>query len=239
MATGQYLAMTPGEIALKPLVSPEICWMACHFSPDGKGMTDLPGELPEGAVLSLDDSIPLAGHDKETIARQLDDELRKYRCPALLLDFQRPGSEEAAALAEHLVRALPCPVVVSEHYAQNLPAPVFLPPAAPSVPLREHVAAWNGREIWLELGLDAEALLLTKEGCTVTPLPRFLATEDGHRDERLHCHYTIEQVQEGFRFTLWRTWEDVQALVKEAEAYGVVGTVGLYQELGKYCQAEE
>lgn len=237
MATRQYLAMTSAEIAENPSVSPNICWMACHFSPDGRGLSDLPSQLPEGVVLSLDDSIPMAGHDKETISRQLNDALRKYHCSALLLDFQRPGCEEAAVLAEYLVRVLPCPVVVSESYAQNLNAPVFLSPAAPSVLPEQHFAAWKGRDIWLELGLDGEAILLTEEGCTVTPLPRFVPAEEGHRDEKLHCHYTIEQVQGGVCFTLWRTWEDLQALAEEAEALGVVGTIGLYQELGRYCQS--
>jgi len=237
MATGQYLAMTAAEIAENPSFSRGICWMACHFSPDGKGLTDLPPQLPEGAVLSLNDSIPIAGHDTDTVARQLEEALRKNRCTALLLDFQRQGNEEAAALAEYLIRVLPCPVIVSEPYAQDLTAPVFLSPAAPSVPLRAHFARWQGREIWLELGMDGEEILLTQKGSAVTPLPRLLPMGDGHRDEKLHCHYAIEQVPDGFRFTLWRTWEDLQALTQEAEALGVVGTIGLYQELSRFCRA--
>ena len=48
---------------------------------------------------------------------------------------------------------------------------------------------------------------------------------------QLHCHYTIETNEKAARFTLWRTKEDLEALLEEAEKSGIVGYVGLYQEL--------
>jgi len=120
--------------------------------------------------------------------------------------------------------------VVSDLYAGALDCPVFLPPVPPSVPLWAHLLPWQGRNIWLELGLDGEAILLTGEGSSVTSLPRFFPSEEGFSDTSLHCHYTID-VNETARFTLWRTREDLKDLIKEAEELGVSGFVGLYQEL--------
>lgn len=230
MATVAFLAMTSAEIAEKPPLPAPIGWMSCHFSPDGTGLCDLPEDLPKGSLLILDDSRPMAGHGQDLIAQQLNERVTALGCCAVLLDFQRPGNACCADLAAHLAKVLPCPVVVSHLYAGNLSGPVLLPPVPPSVPLKDYLTLWKGRDIWLETGLDGEQILLTEQGSTVTPLPRFTPPDMGHCDETLHCHYKIE-VNEDVRFTLWRTTEDLRALTEEAEALGVAGVVGLYQEL--------
>ena len=233
MATDAFLAMTAAEIMENPEKPPHIAWMACHFSPYSTGISNLPRHLPEGSVLILNDLTPIHGHDPSRIARQLNECLERLRYSGLLLDFQRPDCTETARLVKYLVQAVQCPVVVSDVYAQDLNCPVFLAPVPPSAPLGEFLAPWMGREIWLEMGLDGEQITLTEDGAVVTPLPHFVPPDAGHFEEKLHCHYTIE-VGEDARFTLWRTEEDLAALVEEAGAMGVKGLVGLYQELHKY-----
>lgn len=230
MAIRPYLAMTPTEIADDPQISRNQAWMACHFSPRGNGLIHVPHSPRPGMLLILNDQLPIHGHDPELIANQLADCMESFDCPGLLLDFQRPDSNETSALIRYLLRTLPCPVVTSDLYARELDCPVFLSPVPPSTLLRTHLAPWKGREVWLDIGLDGEQVTLTEQGAAFTPLPRFAPPDTGLRDEKLHCHYKTE-VGENARFTLWRTEDDLSGLMEEAEAMGVKGFVGLYQEL--------
>ena len=229
MALPRYIAQTATEMAGNP-VSEHPAYLACHFSPGGKGLSNLPTALPQGAMLILDDSTPMDGHDPELIRNQLSDLIQQYRCGALLLDFQRPDVPGQQALAQLLGDALPCPVGVSEIYAQGSSCPVFLPPVPPDRPLREYLAPWQGREIWLEAALDGIKLTLREKGCAAEPLWDF--PEDGLPDERLHCHYAIETAADSAIFHLWRTPSDLDELLTEAESKGVAKAIGLWQELG-------
>lgn len=231
MAIAPFLAMTAAEMRNHAVLPPKIAWMACHFSPYGTGLSNLPGNLPSGSLLILDDITPPRGHDPARIAEQLTQCVEILGCSGLLLDFQRQNSSETAALAKYLTEALPCPTAISDCYAGDLDCPVFLPPVPPSVPLEEHLSPWQGRGIWLEIGLCGEMLTLTQQGCTVAPLLHPDPNRDGFSDPKLHCHYTIETGEKSAGFTLWRTVEDWNAFLKEAESLGVSGTVGLYQEL--------
>ena len=225
-----YLAQTAAEMAGNPL-SQNMAYMACHFAPGGKGLSNLPEELPSGAMLILDDSTPMDSHDPELIVEQLSEIITLHHCEALLLDFQRreiPGQQK---LAELLAGALPCPVGVSELYAGDLPCPVFLSPVPPDRPLGTHLAPWQGRELWLEAALDGITLTLTESGCTASALPD--TPEDGLTDEKLHCRYTIETSEDAAVFHLWRTREDLAALLAEAQTAGVTKAIGLWQELGR------
>ena len=65
----------------------------------------------------------------------------------------------------------------------------------------------------------------------MTPLPYPDFTTPGFAEETLHCHYTMETNEKSARFTLWRTKEDWNALMEDAEKLGVLAVVGLYQEL--------
>jgi hypothetical protein len=170
------------------------------------------------------------GHDPERIREALSDILQKLSCGGLLLDFQRPGNPEQQALAQLLTTSLPCPVGVSEFYARELNCPVFLPPVPADRPVKDYLSPWQGREIWLEAALDGITLNLTQAGCTEAPLTGF--PEDGWQDKRLHCHYSIETSENAAIFHLWRTAEDLQALL--ADAPGVTRAIGLWQELGNY-----
>ncbi len=226
MALPLYLAQTAAEMAGNPLPS-QPAYMACHFSPGGKGLSNLPEKLPPGSMLILDDSTPMDGHDPETILAQLSSQ--KYAC--ILLDFQRPGIDAQRKLVEILVSSLPCPVGVSELYAKGLSCPLFLPPVPPDRPLAEYVEAWKGRDIWLEAALDGITLTLTEDGCTTAPL--FDLPIEGFRDDHLHCHYCIETDENAATFHLWRTQEDLDDLLAEAESLGIAKAIGLWQELGR------
>ena len=231
MAIAPILALTAGEMRNISAFSGKIAWMACHFSPYGLGLSNLPKSLPIGSLLMVDDVTPPHGHDPVFIVEQLIGCVEKWKCKGVLLDFQRIGCEETKTIAEYLVEALPCPTVVSEIYAQNLDCPIFLPPVPPSVPLEDYLEPWQGREIWLELGLDGEILTLTEAGCDVTPLPYPDLDAQGFVDQKLHCHYQIDVNEKSARFTLWRTKEDLDHLLEETESLGIVHCVGLYQEI--------
>ena len=225
-----YLAQTAAEMAGNPL-SQNMAYMACHFAPGGKGLSNLPEELPSGAMLILDDSTPMDDHKPELIAKQLSEIITLHHCEALLLDFQRreiPGQQK---LSELLAGALPCPVGVSELYAGDLPCPVFLSPVPPDRPLGTHLAPWQGRELWLEAALEGITLTLTEAGCAASALADI--PEDGLTDEKLHCRYTIETTENSAIFRLWRTYPELDDLLAEAQTAGVTKAIGLWQELGR------
>lgn len=230
MAIRRYLAMTPSEIAGNSRISGNYAWMACHFSPRGNGLIHVPHSPRPGMLLILNDQLPIHGHDPELITNQLTDCMENFDCPGLLLDFQRPGSKESSALIRYLLRALPCPVAVSDIYAREFDCPVFLPPVSPSVALRTHLVPWEGREVWLDISPAGEAIMLTEKGAEVTPLSYPGPDAEGFPEETLHCHYQIHMEEDKVVFALWRTKEDLEGLIKEAESLGAAGIVGLFQE---------
>ena len=227
MALPLYLAQTRCEMGGNSPVPTFCAYMSVHFSPGGTGLSNFPEALPPGAMLILDDSTPISGHDPERIVKELSGLMEQHQCESLLRDFQRPGYPALAALAQAVSDTLPCSVGVSEIYAAGLSCPVFLSPVPPDRPLRKHLAPWTGREIWLEAALEGLKLTLTENGCATAPLHDF--PEQGLKDSRLHCHYTIESPA---TFHIWRTWDDLDALLAEAKIAGVTRAIGLWQELG-------
>ncbi len=225
-----FLAMTRLEMEKNPVIPAPCAWMACHFSPYGLGLSNLPRHLPEGAVLMVDDVTPIHGHDPAVIARQLIDCVEAFSCAAVLLDFQREGYGESQALARHLQEALPCPVAVSSLYAGDLEGPVFLPPIPCHCPPEEAAAPWQGRQLWLDWNAAGEVITVTEEGASITPLPWLDAAQAGFQDAALHCHYTIQECPDALQFTLWRTWEDWEALTA---VLGASTALTLFQEYKK------
>lgn len=233
MALPLYLAMTAAEMGGNTVFPGKTGYMACHFSPYGTGLSNLPKAMPPEGMLILNDRIPICGHDKRMITNQLAELTDIHSCACILLDFQRPEVEETAELAHSIVQALSCPVGVAELYARQLNCPIFLPPVPLDISLGEYLAPWEGREVWLEAALETSEITLTEEGCTTSPLPGGVLTDGCHRDCTLHCHYEISISPEHARFTLHRAREDLDALLEEAETLGVTRAVGLWQELGK------
>ena len=231
MAITPYLAMTAAEMGRISALPEKVAWMACHFSPYSTGISNLPDFLPEGSMLILNDITPIHGHDPERIGKQLAECVESNKSRNVLLDFQRFGCEETSGLVKYLVDTLSCPVGVSERYAAGLDCPVFLSPVPCHVPLREHIAPWKGRDIWLEIGLAGECLKLTEAGCDISCLSNGGSIEDGQKEEDLHCHYHIELSEHEAQFTLWRSKDDLRKLLEEAEAFDIDTAVGLWQEL--------
>lgn len=236
MAIEPFLAMTAAEIRRNSAIPERIAWMACHFSPYGLGLSNLPRSLPPGSVLMVDDITPIRGHDPQIILDQLGSCIEFLSCSGVLLDFQQPGNEEAGALVEILTAGLPCPVAVSHWYAGAGTCPVCLPPVPPSEPPEDYFAPWQGREIWLELALDGEEITVTEEGASFSPLPAAPA-EPEFFDETLLCRYHCDVQEAAVRFTLRRAAEDLERFLAEAEKHSVTKAVGLYQEFHRHGSA--
>ena len=121
------------------------------------------------------------------------------------------------------------PAGVSHLYSKGLECAVLLPPVPPDIPLSEHIQPWKGREVWLELALDAIGYRVTKDGAV--PFQPTCFSENGLADKNLCCHYDIESYDDHIDFTLWRTAKDLTHFIKKAENIGISRCVGLWQEL--------
>lgn len=230
MSIVPYLAMTAAEFGAAPSLPEKIGWMACHFSPYSTGLSNLPERLPKGSLLILNDRTPIHGHDPRRVADTLAGILAKADCCGLLLDFQEPHIPELQDMAGFLAKNLSCKVIISQAYALEK-HPVFLPPVPPDTPLADYLAPWKNQEIWLEAALDGIEYRITQEGSKALPCLGE-APQGAQADRSLHCHYQIEELENAYRFRLFRTKEDLAALLAEADTLGVTSAVGLYQELG-------
>ena len=224
-----FLAQTGGEIVRFPAA--KTAYMACHFSPYGVGLSNLPDRLPAGSILLLDDSMPPNGHDPGVVETELKKLIGQFGIPSILLDFQGEMQPKSMKMAEHLVNALPCPVAVTEGYAKALRCPVFLSPTPVNMAVKDHIEPWLQQGIYLELAPMATRFTIAEDGCTSLPIP--FEGELPLCDERLHCHYNVEVFPQKAVFTRCRTTVDIAALEKEAKGLGVSETVGLYQELSQ------
>lgn len=233
MAIPLYLALTGAEFHCCKALPDKIGWMACHFSPYGTGLSNLPQRLPEGSLLILNDRTPIRGHDPQRIQEQLSQAVETFKCAGLLVDFQRPDCSEAAVLVRTLA-TLPCPVAVSSPYAEESDCAVFVSPVPLLRPVGDYLARWAGREVWLDAAADGLCVTVTAEGSRLHPLSPGEMPDCLHRDETLHCHYRIDLTDHRADFTLQRTKDDLQALLEDARSHGATHAVGLYQEFSEW-----
>lgn len=231
MAIPLFLAMTQAELRNTSPRPEKIAWMACHFSPYGTGLTDLPDQLPPGSMLILDDRIGEAGHDPVLICQQLTDTVRRCGPTKVLLDLQHDPTPATRSIVTELARHLPCPVAVPPLYTDGLEVPVFLPPIPPHILPESHLSPWTGHEIWLEMSLDTVMLTVSDHGCRLSPLPEETPAFP-HHDPVLHCHYDIRHQNDALHFRLSRTLQDLGDLLEDLQTFGVTTGVGLFQELG-------
>ncbi len=222
-----YTAMTAAEFEKHGSVCSKIAWMACHFSPYGTGLSNLPSSLPENSLLILNDRTPICGHDPDLIAKQLSDTVNSLHCSGILLDFQRPGGEAVAAA----VAQLPCNVAVTPPYAQNLDCAVFLPPPPLNMLLSDHIAPWKGRPIWQEAALERCCFRISAEGSKEIPPSPFPCP---HVDQKLHCHYGIDIQPQHIDFYLSRDLQQLSAFLAEGTELEILQFIGLYQQLGSF-----
>ena len=223
-----YLAMTGAEFTAAAKLPEHMAWMACHFSCYGTGLSNLPPSLPEGSMIILNDRTPVQGHDPGLILEQLTILYEQLAPNCFLLDLQRPGGTQ---IVKALTQGLPCPVGVTAAYAKELSCPVFLEPPPLHVPLQEHLAPWEGREVWLEAALEAERITVDTQGSQVEPADIALLDEPVFEEPELHCRYHIKLTDNTAVFQLLRAREDLVRLLEDAQNFGVTQAVGLYQQL--------
>ena len=228
-----YLAMTGGEFALCP--PPEkMGWMAGHFSCCGPGLSNFPPLLPPESMVILNDSTPVCEHSPKKIVAELNALLDTLSIACILLDFQRPDNPQTKEITKAIVTQLPCPVGVSEIYAEDLNCPIFLPPIPLDTPPETYLAPWQKREIWLELAADALQLSVTKDGCAEQLFSPPDSQSVSFPESTLFCHYEVSVTEEAALFSLYRTQEDIAALLPHLQTLGVTQAVGLYQQFRDY-----
>ena len=225
-----YIAMTPAEFRSVTSLPDKVAWLACHFSPRSRGLSNLPENLPGGSVLIVDDSYTPGEHDPALVAQQLVDAVNRFALKAVILDFQIPGMPKTAEMVTHLTKALPCPVCVAAPYAKSLNCPVLVPPPPLHVSPRKHFDTWRGREIWLESVLEAQRITVTEQGSIINTIPYLPPTKDCFTDEKLCCKYQTKIYEDRVEFTLIRDAEMVRSLLQRSEKLGIHHAVGLYQQ---------
>ena len=224
-----FLAMTAAEIYGSERMPQRLGYMACHFSPYGRGLSNLPEQLPAGSMLILNDRIPISGHDPERIGAQLAEAVDRLACSCLLLDLQRENVEETKALCSRLLEDPPCPVGISESYALD-GAAVFLPPVPLLISLEEHCSKWAGREIWLEVAPEYEKFSIREDGCQKMPLPYQEPDRETFREDALHCRYFQEIYADRIDFHIYRNKEDISQMLDAGRTLGITKAVGLNQQ---------
>lgn len=229
-----YLAMTAAELSAADVLPEKIAYMACHFSPYSTGISNVPAQLPAGSLLILNDRTPVSGHDPAAVAAQLAQAVERLQPEGLLLDLQRPDIPETPAIIQAVLDGVPCPTAVTAHYAAPFDCPVFLDPVPPDTGLQAYLAPWRGREIWMEAAAEGLHITVARDGSHMTALPCPQAQDTDHTDDKLCCHYRVEVLEDRAEFTLFRTPEDLQALLYRAREQGVSRFAGLYQQLGKF-----
>lgn len=224
-----FLAMNAREIAQVPIRMP-IGWMACHFSPCSEGLTNFPLWIPPGSILIIDDFFPCQGHSALQVATQVKGAVSRLECKSVLLDFQRPPSQESLAIIAAIQDAVTCPVAVSHLYGQYTQGPVFLPPCPLYRPLEDHLSPWNGREIWLEISPCRQQICVTEKGTTFSDICNIVPSTEGFYDEHLRCHYIIQAEPAQVTFTLFDTDETMTLKLEHAHSLKVTQAIGLWQE---------
>lgn len=230
MKTIFYLAMTAGELSECPQLPQKPAYMACHFSPYGPGLAELPRGIPQENMMILNDRIPYRRHDSDLIARQL----AAIPCECLLLDLQKTPEPEARDLIENILSRVTVPTAVPARYAPGLSCGVFLDAVDADQDPFAAAKDWPGRDIWMDLTPGIVNYRVQKEGSSRTRLIRSTPICPSHKDESLFCRYTLELSDVEASFTLWRDAGDAAEILRQGQKLGVSRGVGLYQEWSNY-----
>ena len=184
-------------------------------------------------MLILDDSQCFGGHDPRQVAKELAAAADVLGYGSLLLDFQRPDIPGQAETVQAVLELAPCPVGVAAPYAAGCGGAVLVPPVPPDVPPARWLAPWAGREIWQELALEGLRYTVTEDGADARRCSGEENPADSLADAALRCHYALRLTPRQALFTLYRTEDDLLALLEDAAGLGVTRGVGLWQELGR------
>ena len=228
MSLRLYLAMTEAEIRRAPVLPRNLAYMACHFSPYGTGLVNIPERLPPGSILIINDRVPVLAHNPEQIAKQLSDTVRRLRVFGVLMDLQIPDNPRTAQIVKNVTDALPCPVGVSESYAVDSCAIFGAPPIHQA--LTEYTKSKGSRPLWLEAFQETAFFKVTSSGCTISQGEKI--SGKCFFDDILQCKYQYVIQKDQALFHLTRASEDIPGYLRKAEALGIEIAVGLYQQLG-------
>ena len=121
--------------------------------------------------------------------------------------------------------------MVSSCYADTLDCPIFLSPGPLWQPLEEFLKPYRKREIWLDAAPICAQILVNEDTSQYLPLSYVTGDTYPNYDDVLCCRYHIKIEQDQIVFSLCRSCADLASWLAEAEAIGVKGAVGLYQEL--------
>ena len=228
MSLRLYLAMTEAEIRRMSVLPRNLAYMACHFSPYGTGLVNIPERLPAGSILIVNDRVPVTEHDPAQIAKQLYDAVRRLRAFGVLMDLQIPDNPRTAQIVKSVCSTLPCPVGVSEAYAADLSCPIF---GAPPIeyPLEAYFQNNKSRPLWLEAFQETAYLTITASGCTRSN--EEILSGKSFCDEILQCKYQYKIQKDRVLFHLSRQAEDIPGYLRKADRLGIEVAIGLYQQL--------
>ncbi len=229
-----YLAMTGKEFAQFKGISSTLCYLACHFSASGAGLSNLPSALPSDSILCIDDSTPIANHNKEMVTSQIAELVDRFHPCGILLDFQRPDNPYTPDIIESILRCAKCPVAVSHIYAKEYACPVFLPPLPFRMTVSEHLQPWLDREIWLEIGNDKEMAIITENSFGAERVYSIPSNGTYFRDASLLCHYCSNIKPDHIALHFYRTAQDLEELQAQAKELGVIKFLGLWQQLQQF-----
>ena len=222
-----YLAMTDAEIRRATSLPRHLAFMACHFSPYGSGLTNIPQRLPPGSLLIVNDRVPVLNHDPELILSQLKSAVQRLKAFGILLDFQIPGNTQTERIVQTLVDGLPCPVAVSAAYGEDLTCPIFSSPLIHQR-LCDSPYIKKGRPLWLDTYQETAFYKVTPAGCSV--IKDAIISGDTFFDEILQCRYSFSIEKDSVVFSLSRQTAEISGYLKAAEMAGIPIAVGLYQQ---------
>ena len=229
-----YLATTAQEFAQFKEIPSTLCYMACHFSSSGSGLSNIPSTLPKGAMLCIDDSTPITNHRGDLIVHQIRGLIEKFQLCGILLDFQRPDNPHTPDMIDCILRHTDCKIAVSHIYANDFLCPVFLPPLPFRMSAEAYLSPWSDREIWLEVGTDKEMAIITDNSFGTEQV--YAVPENGAQfyDPFLLCHYSTHIKQDHITVYFHRTIEDIRKLQEKAKGFGVTKYIGLWQQLRQF-----
>ena len=218
MVCKSYVAVTPKEI--QNASGQALAWMSCRFDPKGKGLTNLPEQLPKGSLILVDDLHPICGHEPNLVTRQLKQLCQRLQPCGIVLDLQRPKSTAACNMVRAIAQIKN--VAVSEEYARELDCPVFLT-APMGKKLPGLLTPWKGQEIWLDVpmgqGIMHQGRFTAQQGTALCTW---------QWDRFLCCGYAKAGEN---AYTLCRNKAMLPRLLEEAARLGVTKVLVLYSEL--------
>ena len=220
-----YIAMTEAEIYSAPKLPQHTAWMACHFSPYGTGLTNLPRRLPENAMVILNDRIPPSGHDMVEIA----DTLNSINCNCYLLDFQIPKKKETEILVQYLSSQLRKPAAVSEYYSHCTNGPI-LAGLSPHRKVSDIIHDHSDREIWLELTTDIQMLSVYSDHTESISMNTGKQWKKYIAWDGICSRYHIELFDDHVDYYFSRTIPQIKQHLSQIDQTKITKAIALYQQ---------